>query len=742
MARNSVPTKQGLYHPEFEHDACGVGFIVHQKGQKSHDIVQNALTILLNLDHRGACGCEKNTGDGAGILMQVPHKFLTKVAAAEGIILPEVGQYAVGMIYGEPDAAKRAQAREAFNAVAQEEGLKVLGWRDIPTDNRSLGKTAVSSEPFMQQVFIERRVDLTDELAFERKLFVLRKLAHNAINAKGIDQYWYVASLSCRTVVYKGQLMPVQVGEYYPDLQDPDMESALALVHSRFSTNTFPSWERSHPYRYIAHNGEINTLRGNINWMLARQSMFESELFGEDMARVQPVINVDGSDSTIFDNALEMLYLSGRSLPHSVMMMIPEPWTAHESMSPEKKDFYKYHACMMEPWDGPASVAFTDGSIMGAILDRNGLRPSRYYVTKDDFVIMASEAGVLPVEPERVARKGRLEPGRMFVVDTKQGRIISDEEVKSEIVKAEPYGEWLKNLSTLEDLPAAEPAAEHSAEDLLKQQMAFGYTFEQLRMLMAPMATNGVEAIGAMGTDTPLAVLSDKPKLLYDYFQQLFAQVTNPPIDSIREAIITSAVTTIGSEHNLLDPSPVSCKMIELETPILTNAQLAQLKALQGEPCTSQTLSILFDPDTGVKGLEAAVESLCIQADEAIKAGASVLILSDRGVDHTHASIPALLAVSGLHHHLIRNGSRTKVGLVLESGEPREVHHFAVLLGYGCSAINPYLAFETIEDMIGQKLLVDVDYATACKNYVKAATKGVIKVASKIGISTIQSYRG
>lgn len=742
MDRNSVPAQQGLYNPQFEHDACGVGFIVHQKGQKSHEIVQNALTILLNLDHRGACGCEKNTGDGAGILMQLPHKFLTKVAAAEGITLPDLGQYAVGMIYSEPDPAKRAEARQIFEAVAAQESLKVLGWRDIPTDHSSLGATAIASEPFMQQVFIERSADLTDELAFERRLFVLRKLAHNAIGNAGIDSYWYISSLSCRTLVYKGMLMPVQVGQYYPDLQDPDMESALALVHSRFSTNTFPSWERSHPYRYIAHNGEINTLRGNINWMLARQSMFESELFGDDMAKLQPFINVNGSDSTIFDNALEMLYLSGRSLPHSVMMMIPEPWTAHESMSQEKRDFYNAHACMMEPWDGPASVAFTDGTVMGAILDRNGLRPSRYYVTKDDFVIMASEAGVLPVEPERVLHKGRLQPGRMFLVDTQAGRIISDDEIKTEIVKAEPYGEWLKNLAKLEDFPAVAPATPQDPDALIKQQMAFGYTFEQLRMLLAPMAANGVEAIGAMGTDTPLAVLSDHPKLLYDYFQQLFAQVTNPPIDSIREAIITSAVTTIGSEQNLLKPSADSCKMIELATPILSNEEMAKLKALDSEPFKSHLLPILFDPTAEVKGLEAAMEALYLQADAAIAQGASILILSDRGVDQTHASIPALLAVAGLHHHLIREGTRTKVGLVLESGEPREVHHFAVLIGFGCSAINPYLAFETLADMIRQGRLLDLDEKTACKNYIKAATKGVIKVASKIGISTIQSYRG
>ncbi|CAD5916338.1 Ferredoxin-dependent glutamate synthase 1 [Planktothrix tepida] len=753
MNTQAFPEKQGLYDPQFEHDACGVGFIVHQKGQKSHDIVENALTILLNLDHRGACGCEVNTGDGAGILMQVPHKFLKKVAAAENINLPEPGQYGVGMIYSSPDPQQRQKGREILEKIVTEEGQTVLGWRDVPTDHSSLGNTAQSSEPFMQQVFIGRNPNISDDLVFERKLYVIRKLSHTEIRVPGADPYWYISSLSCRTMVYKGMLMPVQVGQYYPELHDPDMESALALVHSRFSTNTFPSWERSHPYRYIAHNGEINTLRGNINWMTARQSMFESELFGDDLKKIQPVINVNGSDSTIFDNALELLVLAGRSLPHAVMMMIPEPWTAHESMSEEKKAFYEYHSCLMEPWDGPASIAFTDGTMMGAVLDRNGLRPSRYYVTKDDLVIMASEAGVLPIEPERVAYKGRLQPGRMFLVDMEQGRIIADEEIKSKIATEQPYREWLnQHLVTLENLQdpvetsLADPVeTRHGAslqETLVQLQTAFGYTFEDLRLLLTPMARDGVEAVGSMGTDTPLAVLSDRPKLLYEYFQQLFAQVTNPPIDSIREEIITSAETTIGAERNLLKPEPQSCHLIKLKTPILSNAELAKLKAVNEDGFHGITLPILFNPKDGVNGLEAAMKEIFEQADKAIEDGVNLLILSDRGVDANHAPIPALLAVSGLHHHLIRQGTRTRVGIILESGEPREVHHFAVLIGYGCCAINPYMAFESIHDMISQGLLVGVDYKTACKNYVKAATKGVIKVASKIGISTLQSYRG
>ncbi|PSB19989.1 glutamate synthase large subunit [Phormidesmis priestleyi ULC007] len=743
MNSNGLPPKQGLYDPQFEHDACGVGFIVHMKGKKSHAIVEQALTMLVNLEHRGACGCETNTGDGAGILMQVPHKFLKKVALTENIALPDAGQYGVGMIYASPDRAIRDQSRQIFEQIVAEEGQRVLGWRDVPTDNSSLGETAKSSEPFMQQVFIQRAAELVNDTDFERKLYVIRKRSHRAIRATQIDSCWYPSSLSCRTIVYKGMLMTAQVGQYYPELSDPDLESALAMVHSRFSTNTFPSWERSHPYRYIAHNGEINTMRGNINWMNARQSLFESELFGDDMQKIQPVINVEGSDSTIFDNALELLVLSGRSLPHAMMMMIPEPWTAHESMSDEKKAFYEYHSCLMEPWDGPASIAFTDGTMVGAVLDRNGLRPSRYYVTKDDLVIMASEAGVLPIEPERVALKGRLEPGRMFLVNMEEGRIVADDEIKTKIATEHPYREWINQhmveLATLKDAPLE---TDEAFTPIIQRQTAFGYSFEDLRLLLTPMARDGVEAIGAMGADTPLSVLSDRPKLLYDYFQQLFAQVTNPPIDSIREEIITSAETTIGSERNLLKPEPESCHLIELKTPILSNEELAKLKHINEGEFKSVTLPIVFDPQDGTKGLERAMEQICVQANQAIAAGVNILILSDRGVNPTNAPIPALLAVAGLHHHLIREGTRTRVGLALESGEPREVHHYAMLIGYGCGAINPYLAFESMADMIHQGLLVNVDYKTACKNYVKAATKGVTKVASKIGISTIQSYRG
>jgi len=743
LGTQGLPAKQGLYDPQFEHDACGVGFVCQMKGKRSHEIVEQAITILVNLDHRGACGCEANTGDGAGILLQVPDRFLQKVTAGEGIALPEAGQYGVAMTFSSPDAAVRETSAQHFEKIAREEGQEVLGWRTIPTDHSSLGETAKASEPFMRQAFVKRGAGCADEQAFERKLYVIRKRAHAEIRTSQVDGFWYCASLSCRTVIYKGMLMPVQVDQYFPDLLDPDMETALALVHSRFSTNTFPSWERSHPYRYIAHNGEINTLRGNVNWMRARQSLLASPLLGDDIKKILPIVNENGSDSAMFDNVFELLVMGGRSLPHAMMMMIPEPWGGHESMSEEKKAFYEYHSCLMEPWDGPASVAFTDGKMIGATLDRNGLRPSRYYVTKDDLVIMASEAGVLPVPPERVAFKGRLQPGRMFLVDMEQGRIVADEEIKNGIAAEKPYREWLNaNLVTLADVKDAAdiPAPDH--ETVMQRQQAFGYTFEDQRMLMAPMARDGVEATGSMGTDIPLAVLSDKAKLLYDYFKQLFAQVTNPPIDCIREEIVTSAVTTLGAERNLLAPTPESCHLIELKSPILTNEELAKLKGVAEGAFKSVTIPTLFNPKEGARGLEKAIDEVCAQADRSIAAGVNIIILSDRGVNKENAPIPPLLAVAGLHHHLIRAGTRTRAGLVLESGEPREVHHFSVLIGYGCGAINPYLAFETLDDMIRQRLLVNLDHKTACKNFVKAATKGIVKVASKIGISTIQSYLG
>jgi glutamate synthase (ferredoxin) len=742
------PPEQGLYDPAHEHDACGVGFVVDLKGRKSHDIIRKALRILKNLEHRGACGCEVNTGDGAGILMQMPHRFLEQQAAYRKIRLPTPGRYGVGMLFlpTRPDDQDRCE-RQIVDVIKQE-GLELLGWRSVPTNNQSLGPTARSAEPNVRQVFISRPDHLVDDMAFERKLYVVRKRIEAAVRALAISQrdMFYVPSLSHRTIVYKGMLNAAQVPAYYPDLRDEAMETALAMVHQRFSTNTFPTWARAHPYRFLCHNGEINTLRGNIGFMHARETMFASRLFSDDVKKVLPIIDESGSDSAMFDNALELLVLAGRSLPHAVMMMIPEPWSTDPHMSAEKKAFYEYHECMMEPWDGPASIAFTDGVRVGAVLDRNGLRPSRYYVTKDGLVIMASEVGVLDVEPENVLQKGRLQPGRMFLVDLEEGRIIDDAELKHKIATEKPYGQWLKkHLLRLQDLPEGPEAYPTDFATLLPRQQAFGYTTEDLRLLMAPMAAEANEALGSMGTDTPLAVLSDKPQLLYNYFKQLFAQVTNPPVDGIREEIIMSMHQCIGGEHNLLEPGPESARVIKIKSPILTNEELERIRELDGTGpggFKSITLPITFNLRQGVRGLELALSFLCMQADEATKDGNSILILSDRGVNRENAAIPALLAISAVHHHLIRNGKRTHVGLVLESGEPREVHHFALLIGYGAAAINPYLSFETLDGLIHSGHLAGTDHKSAVKQFIKAANKGVMKVMSKMGVSCVQSYCG
>ena len=780
--------RQGLYDPRFEHDACGIGFVVDVKGRKSNDVLRKALTVLLNLTHRGATGAEPNTGDGAGILFQMPHAFFRKVSAEAAVeALPDPGWYGVGMVFLPHDESERMGCRRRFEDIVAEEGQTVLGWRRVPTDGSSLGKTARAAEPQVWQVLIGRSRALADDMAFERKLYVIRRRAEKEIRyatpaVPGGPQF-YISSLSYKTIVYKGMLMSEQLQQFYPDLLDPSMETALALVHSRFSTNTFPSWERAHPYRYIIHNGEINTLRGNVNWMNARQAMFESPLFGEDLPKVLPVINPDGSDTAMFDNCLEFLVLAGRSLPHAVMMMIPEPWSNHESMSEEKRAFYEYHSALMEPWDGPASIAFTDGVTVGAVLDRNGLRPSRYYVTKDDLVVMASEVGVLDIPADQVLYKGRLEPGRMLLVDTAAGRIVSDDELKRQMATARPYQRWLKEqMVDLDELPGVRvdgrrsvpfnqllSAKEHTPgafdwaavhgkggdfdilslegaemghEALMQLQQAFGYTHEDLRMILAPMAQSGVEPVGSMGNDVPLAVLSERPQMLYDYFKQLFAQVTNPPIDAIREEIITSTEVLLGSERNLLQPSPESCQRIKLKRPILTNGELSKLRLIERPGFKSVTLPTLFKASEGGEGLKRALDSLFEAADRAIEDGVNIVILSDRGVNEEFAPIPALLAVSGLHHHLIRKGTRTRVSLVVESGEPREVHHFATLIGYGASAVNPYLALATLDDMIAEGMLADTAYQQAEYRYIKAAVKGVVKVISKMGISTIQSYCG
>ncbi|RUT30601.1 glutamate synthase large subunit [Paenibacillus zeisoli] len=745
MKHTDIPAKQGLYDPAFEKDACGMGFVAHIKGRPSHDIVSQALTMLINMEHRGGQGSEPNSGDGAGIMIQLPHRFFALEAEKLGFNLPEPGQYGVGMVFLPHDEEVRSRQEAKFKEIVEEEGQQLLGFRTVPTNDEMLGKSAKEAKPYVRQAFISRSADIKDDLSFERKLYVIRRRAELAIRYGGAEQgdAFYMPSLSCRKVVYKGMLTTEQVGEFYLDLQNEQLESAIALVHSRFSTNTFPSWERAHPYRFMIHNGEINTLRGNVNWMHARQSLFQSEVFGEDLAKVKPVINPDGSDTGMFDNTFEFMYLSGRSLPHVAMMMVPEPWNNHESMDDSKKAFYEYHSSLMEPWDGPAAMGFTDGIQIGAILDRNGLRPSRYYVTKDDLIILSSEAGVLDIAPENVLYKDRLRPGRMLLVDTKEGRIISDEEVKASIAAENPYRQWLdEHLVHLDDLPDAPELPEQRHDNVTKQQLSFGYTYEELRKVLEPMASTGQEAIASMGYDAPIAVLSDRPQRLFSYFKQMFAQVTNPPIDAIREELVTSTLTTIGPERNLLNPEPESCRHIRLESPILSNEDFAKLRHVHRPGFKSMTIPTLFPVAEGAEGLRKAIDTLCSAADRVIEKGHNILILSDRGVNEEQAAIPSLLAVSSLHHYLIRKETRTKVSILLESGEPREVHHFALLLGYGVSAVNPYLAFETLDDMISQGMLRGISHEKAVKNFIKAATKGVVKTLSKMGISTIQSYRG
>ena len=749
-AARIAAASQGVYDPSREHDSCGVGFVVNIKGKKSHGLVQQALEVVINLLHRGACGCEVNTGDGAGILIQLPHRFFQSEADRVGIVLPESGAYGVGMVFLPRDPDERGRIQDLFAHIAIEQGQHVLGWRDVPTDDSHLGAMARSSEPIIRQVFIGRGDALAHDAdahaRFERKLYVIRKRVNRSVFetlSLGQEHLFYVASLSSNTIVYKGMLIADQVEQMFPDLVDPLLESALALVHQRFSTNTFPSWPLSHPYRYVAHNGEINTLRGNTNWMRAREALCQSELFGADLQKLFPIIREGQSDTATFDNVLEFLVLTGRPIAHAILMMIPEPWSNHASMDPARKAFYEYHSTLMEPWDGPASIAFTDGKVIGAVLDRNGLRPSRYYVTKDDMVIMASEVGVLDIPPENVLVKERLHPGRIFLVDTTQGRIIDDEEIKAGLAAEWPYGDWVSTeLVHLKDLPAPPYTPPTPRETVRRRQRAFGYTEEDLRILVGPMADAGVEPIGSMGTDTALAVLSDRPRLLYDYFQQLFAQVTNPPLDAIREELVTDMGSTLGSERNLLAPERQSCHLIKIDNPVLDNEQLAALLHVTDPAFQSMTLPMLFSPRGGASELERAMEELCRQASAAVALGHTLLVLSDRGVDGEQAPIPSLLATAGVHHHLVREGTRTKCALIVESGEAREVHHMALLLGYGAAAVNPYLAFETIEDLTLEHDLSEHDLAEAIRRYIKACTKGVLKVMSKMGISTLQSYRG
>ena len=742
-------SSRGLYDPKCEHDSCGVGFVVNIKGQRSHKLVQQAFEIGLNLLHRGACGCEENTGDGAGMLLQLPHRFLRKAARLIGIALPDDGRYGVGMVFLPRDPSERRRIEELCSRVVEEEGQILLGWRDVPTNHDSLGATAKSGEPIIQQLFVGQKENggqssSLSRAQFERKLYVIRRRLGREVDVLKLKErhLFYVASLSSNTIVYKGMLIADQLEAMFPDLSDPDFESALALVHSRFSTNTFPSWPLAHPYRYVAHNGEINTLRGNINWMRARESLCQSEAFGDDLEKLFPLIREGQSDTATFDNVLEFLVLTGRPLAHAVLMMIPEPWSNHESMPTDRRAFYQYHASLMEPWDGPASIAFTDGSVIGAVLDRNGLRPSRYYVTTDDMVIMASEVGVLDIPPEQVKVKGRLQPGRIFLVDTAQGRIIDDEEIKRDLASEHPYNEWLENaLVHIDEIPDA-PNSLSPQETVNRRQKTFGYTEEDLQILIAPMAQNGAEPIGSMGTDTALAVLSERPRLLYDYFKQLFAQVTNPPLDAIREELVTDMGSTLGAEGNLLAPGPNSCHHIRIDDPILNDKQLSKIRHLTDPAFRSETLSILFSPKSGSRGLEIAMDELCQKASEAVEKGTTLVILSDRGVNSDRAPIPALLATAGVHHHLVREGTRIRCSLIVETGEARECHHMALLVGYGASAINPYLAFETIDELIDEGEVQGIGREVAIDQYIKACTKGILKVMSKMGISTLQSYRG
>lgn len=734
----------GMYSRQFEKDACGMGFVVNIKGKKSHDIIDDGLRILERLEHRGGAGADKDTGDGAGILVQIPHEFFKRECEVLGINLPAAGEYGVGMVFAHKYESLRNEQKRILEEVVREEGQVVLGWREVPVDGTKVGKEAAAIRPWMIQILIGKGPDVTNNKEFERKLYIIRKLAEKRIIplSKELSSDFYIASLSSKTIVYKGMLTPGQLRDFYLDLSDLDFTSALAMVHSRFSTNTFPSWARAHPNRFLVHNGEINTIRGNVNWINAREGKAESPLF-PDIKKVFPVVDDSGSDSAMFDNTLEFLHMTGRSLPHAIMMMIPEPWERNNLMSQEKHDFYEFNSFMMEPWDGPAAMGFTDGTVIGGVLDRNGLRPARYYVTTDDRVIMASEVGVVNENAENIRAKGRLEPGKMLLIDTEEQRIISDEEIKHRVATELPYNEWVKeHVIHLSEITQADESTIPTVDDLFKEQQAFGYTQEDLVRMIVPMAKDGKDPVGAMGADAPLAILSDKPQLLYSYFKQMFAQVTNPPIDSIREEMVTSTRVMLGNSGNLTEPNKAGTYALSMRTPILTNQELASIKALDCRRMKSVTLPILFDPTKGAEGLRDALDELCAKAEEAARTDQNVLILSDRGVDEHHAPIPALLAVAAVHNHLISKVLRTEIGLILESGEPREVHHFCTLIGYGVTAINPYLALETVRDLQARKRLGDITPEQVEKNYIKAAVGGIMKVMSKMGISTVRSYHG
>jgi glutamate synthase domain-containing protein 2/glutamate synthase domain-containing protein 1/glutamate synthase domain-containing protein 3 len=745
ISRRRVPDAQGLYHPRNEHDACGMGFVASIRGEKSHDIIRKGIEVLINLTHRGAAGCDPETGDGAGILIQIPHVFFARECGELGMQLPEAGAYGVAMCFLPVDKHSRLQCEGVFERIAREEGLTVLGWRDTPVNGDAIGREARASQPYIEQLFVGKTKEM-DEDAFERLLYRVRKRTENEIAASDIEdkETFYVPSFSCRTIIYKGLMLAPQIEKFYFELANPLVTSALALVHQRFSTNTFPSWKLAHPYRYVAHNGEINTVRGNVSWMNARQSVLESELHGELIGDLFPVIVSGGSDSASLDNAAEFLYQSGRSLPHVMAMLIPEAWAGNPDMDEDKRAFYEYHASLMEPWDGPAAIAFTDGRVIGATLDRNGLRPGRYIVTKDDLVVLASEAGVIEVPAEEVRKKGRLQPGRMFLVDTVQKRIIADAEIKKDLAARQPYGKWLLEQQVLlEQLPEPSRTIASNPETLQRRQRAFGYSEEDLRILLAPMGAKGEEPVGSMGTDVPLACLSDRAQPLFNYFKQLFAQVTNPPIDPIREELVMSLISYIGTERNILDEAPDNCHTLKLPHPLLTNRDLEKLRRISSGDLLATTLPTLFRSEDGEKGLKLALDDLGNRASFAVASGYTLLILSDRGVDPTYAPIPSLLAMAAVHNRLVREKTRTQVALIIESGEPREVMHFALLIGYGASAINPYLAFESLHDLKRRGLLPhNITGNHAEKNFIKAINKGLLKTFSKMGISTLQSYRG
>ena len=741
----SYPKKQGLYDPKNEKENCGIGFVANMKGRATHEIIRQGIEVLNKLEHRGACGSDPLTGDGAGLLIQMPHKFFKSQCPKIDIELPEQGKYGTGLVFF-PKDARIHSFLDIFNKIIKQEGLSLLGWRKVPVDNTTIGHVAREAEPEIWQPFIAQGENPIDQEELERRLYKVRKLVGKEIHYAGEAEYFvsfYICSLSTRTFCYKGQLMSNQLETYFLDLKDPEIESALALVHSRYSTNTFPSWGRAQPMRLIAHNGEINTVRGNQNWMRAREGMFDNDLFPE-IDKILPVIAPGGSDSADFDHALEMLALTGRSLPHAIMMMIPEPWSGHESMTEEKKGFYEFHASMMEPWDGPASIAFTNGEMIGAILDRNGLRPSRYIVTKDDLVVMASEVGVLPIDESNIFFKGRLEPGKMFLVDLKEGRIITDDEIKKQISTRKPYSKWIKeNQINLADLPASKKILEVGVDSLRKRQIAFGYTKEDIKFIISSMIAQGEEPTGSMGNDTPLAVLSQRPQLLFHYFKQLFAQVTNPAVDSIREELVMSMDITLGEEKNLLSESPSHCRKLKLSHPILTVEETEKIKSLDKNDLKSAVLPITFPVSEKSGALKKAMDNLCSQVSKCIENGATIIVLSDRGVDDGNAAIPSLLAVSGVHHHLLQNKTRTKVGLVIESGEPKEMMHFALLIGYGAGGVCPYLAYETALETVKENIFVkNVKPELAVSNYIKSTRKGLFKIIAKMGISTIQSYRG